>query len=1065
MLLFVMIMEGTMEYEPIWDAMYHLRIDKATFERIQSYSADLFRLSESLQTWGASKYSKTLRFVNLESLEIVHEYWRRYSSVDNLASSSVDNYNNAIKKIYNRYHKDIDPTDTTSACSKQFWNTGTLSSSAALPNPLFAYSDASSRFAVHQDSNPLVGFHLTTSVAKLAPESPFYQPRSLGCSDLESAISSAKLQFEAWCDAFRRLIKKDNPRLLVIRFFVGDAISFCLGLRALCDPSFVANCYSRPGVARDLRLDNDSRDRIPTQFDIIDAGHLVDRIGLLNLLPNVTGLLRNSCSVLYTSTREADMPAESNLLEKMLCADVGIMCMLLGVVPAAYLTGNTSHAYHAYHDSHPYTGISLNNRIMWVMTKAGDHKLEFGRVSPTCDVASLAKFLFGLYNNMFSFESNKSRQLTGSHAYTRHTFAALLRYFKRRVFIDWAECIQNLLGLLIADHEQNQTSNLREVMGEIFVQFALSDVYLGGVETTNVVAKRPVAPIGVLRKRNPPDPCAVAIIVPRERLQRIYDKLRADASNTPIAFQLYLRKEKCGEKDCTCTEENCRVSCVQAVFGKLVPSANGNWGRIEEDRSKWEGTSDLIVCGYFPTLIMRSWGEKGQLKCGVALTRTSETINLFEAEFGAGLSVWNTCFKHADSMHFFDRLPGLQQNHLKEASFLTSNRVAQATDSFVVDFPKLDFEKRSFTTRVKVIGPALDRFEKKDNISINQLSPCTLTITFGRFQVQGNYIFPVDGANSRLRVSRNNAWIEIIASFVHPTQRGYFTSTPFPIVLSSWGPIYNTFRSSVNFGHLPKLDRRLANSDASKTGNETASVPTHLNSMFIDNETSLPDANIPKSQIKIHIHSLLFPSPEPTVLKLRSQNSGQIDIVFFVVGLFLNPNSRSVVGEGYMMPMTAGTSINLPHAELKASAEEMMWWRSVLPGMVEQVRMWKHGPNCEYLFRGIPCAAAVPICSCGQGQVTTAFMDNKEWRKYAPRVTPVAITPIFPVPWLQSTRRTSIAQAMDRVDIKEETCKVCGKVGARKKCGKCLAVVYCSRECQIKDWREHKTSCGSANMV
>jgi len=321
----------------------------------------------------------------------------------------------------------------------------------------------------------LAGFHLTTSVAKLAPDSVFYQPRPPGGSDLGSAISSAKLQFEAWCNAFRRLIKNNHPRRVVIRFCVADAISFSLGLLSLDDSTLSANYYSRPGVARILRFGDDS-DQTPTRFDVIDTGYLVDRIGLLNILPNVAVLLQNSCSVLYTSTRVRDVAAEKNLLEKMLCADVGIMCMLLGLVPAAYLTGHTSHAYHEYHDSRDHTAIPLNNRIMWVMTKAGDHKLEFSRVSPTCDVPLLAKFLFDLYTKMFSFERSKTRELTGSHAYTRSTFASLLRYFKRRIFIDWKDCVGKLLALLIEDYEKNKTT-LRHVMSEIFVQCALRRVY------------------------------------------------------------------------------------------------------------------------------------------------------------------------------------------------------------------------------------------------------------------------------------------------------------------------------------------------------------------------------------------------------------------------------------------------------------------------------------------------------------------------------------------------------------------------------------------------------------
>ena len=57
-----------------------------------------------------------------------------------------------------------------------------------------------------------------------------------------------------------------------------------------------------------------------------------------------------------------------------------------------------------------------------------------------------------------------------------------------------------------------------------------------------------------------------------------------------------------GTKTVSVWTSTVEISCVQAVFGKLVASANGNSGSIEEDPSKWEGTSDLHVCGYFSTL-------------------------------------------------------------------------------------------------------------------------------------------------------------------------------------------------------------------------------------------------------------------------------------------------------------------------------------------------------------------------------------------------------------------------------------------------------------------------------
>lgn len=79
----------------------------------------------------------------------------------------------------------------------------------------------------------------------------------------------------------------------------------------------------------------------------------MDRIGLLNLLPNVINTMEGPASVLYTSTQVEKVADETNLLEKLLCGDVSVMCALLGVVPSAYLCGHTFQAFEEYHDLRP----------------------------------------------------------------------------------------------------------------------------------------------------------------------------------------------------------------------------------------------------------------------------------------------------------------------------------------------------------------------------------------------------------------------------------------------------------------------------------------------------------------------------------------------------------------------------------------------------------------------------------------------------------------------------------------------------------------------------------------
>ena len=46
--------------------------------------------------------------------------------------------------------------------------------------------------------------------------------------------------------------------------------------------------------------------------------------------------------------------------------------------------------------------------------------------------------------------------------------------------------------------------------------------------------------------------------------------------------------------------------------------------------------------------------------------------------------------------------------------------------------------------------------------------------------------------------------------------------------------------------------------------------------------------------------------------------------------------------------------------------------------------------------------------------------------------------------------------------IKGNRCKLCGKRGEYK-CSKCGKVCYCSRECQFKDWTNHKDNCRSSS--
>lgn len=56
--------------------------------------------------------------------------------------------------------------------------------------------------------------------------------------------------------------------------------------------------------------------------------------------------------------------------------------------------------------------------------------------------------------------------------------------------------------------------------------------------------------------------------------------------------------------------------------------------------------------------------------------------------------------------------------------------------------------------------------------------------------------------------------------------------------------------------------------------------------------------------------------------------------------------------------------------------------------------------------------------------------------------------------------KASIGERREKM-LSEEACATCGKKGVSKYCASCRKLYYCSRSCQVKDWKQgHKAKCG-----
>ena len=83
-----------------------------------------------------------------------------------------------------------------------------------------------------------------------------------------------------------------------------------------------------------------------------------------------------------------------------------------------------------------------------------------------------------------------------------------------------------------------------------------------------------------------------------------------------------------------------------------------------------------------------------------------------------------------------------------------------------------------------------------------------------------------------------------------------------------------------------------------------------------------------------------------------------------------------------------------------------------------------------------------------------AFQGNRECMKlFAPLTSPEALADV-----------SRLVPAAMREKLQLRTCMRCGKMSFRvvekiKRCNDCRTVRYCSRECQVAHWPEHKLEC------
>ena len=398
----------------------------------------------------------------------------------------------------------------------------------------------------------------------------------------------------------------------------------------------------------------------------------------------------------------------------------------------------------------------------------------------------------------------------------------------------------------------------------------------------------------------------------------------------------------------------------------------------------------------------------------------------------------------------------------------------------------MDFPKDSAESKALTAGGA---------VTVIEHSPSTVMLRIGSsLKRQVIFPFPIQGSQSKTRIARKSSWIEVDVPIFTALDGDRFDSWT-QVVLESGRPPLCWSIPRVNLKLQPLVtfpkkgdsswlrtfmgttvsdtERPLSKLDQATTTNAKYDLKQSLNILFLTFAGLNEQSNAPSK-----------------TFQLALETTGAHTLIF-ATGIRHDLDLGSLVMEAYVVPFTIPRVKELLQPlqalqgteprSIRVSNDESILWKRMLPALAERCRTWEHKSTCEYRNKGAPLsteAGKSPLCSCGEGRISGGELTKlglKEWAPFAKYATRVAIAPIFPVPYIESSMsdilKKSPAARSQHAGISAPTltrqtlksagavakCDKCGKAGDRLLvCGGCRKVRYCGPECQKAARKEHK---------
>jgi hypothetical protein len=663
---------------------------------------------------------------------------------------------------------------TLSGQFDHFWQTGITSTdpkdlaASTFANPTFAYSLAGEGFAVREGTNPLLPFHLASALAPTR----YGSKRQKGATTPPQVIESVRLQFQEGCRAFRETLK--SPGKLVVRSFVGDSTAFCHALHYCShNKSTSPGMYISHWSATPLDLDGgeyaqNAKLAAPLTFNVIETSKLAESIGILNVLIAAVPILsRAPSSALYT---EAILSFRGDAITGFLdylLLDIPMTSLLFGVIPTSYVSNFSSHSNVHEILAHLCTPESppFHKHVTWKTASLGDpvaskhDSLVNQRI--VFDPPELTKFLFSVYLRMFgnneaTYGEHLSLRDLAKRRLIHHvpeTFAVLLQVVRYRTRTDWKRVMNALL--ILVEEDTTLLTGMKHYE-DLCCQLHLHRVHsVDSLSPNEIVMEKDDMRGPFCNWENVPPLVCVVIVVPRKNAKVLDDP---DVQKAGALLQCELRV----------VTRHGRImhhvfSSINVALGTVSVTGSTGYNKItiEEDPARWSGITPMVVSFWVPSWLLVI--EPNTTSISLAVRSTPTNNALLVSKLGKEMKLFEMKLMEKGTYVVRERpnLSGAPET-MEMVSYNT--QFALNANNQQVSVTLGDSYRSIWTLTVRV-----DIVEEKAKMTLGagaavtvvQVSPYVMKLSFRQFSKLLVFPFPVEGTHNKIRIARKSMYVEV----------------------------------------------------------------------------------------------------------------------------------------------------------------------------------------------------------------------------------------------------------------------------------------------------------------